>query len=160
MELKADVLSEILNIRIIEKLREEIQGIYGGGTFSNLRKVPYASFQFIVQLPCGPEKVDTLLKALHAEIRQIIENGPKQEDLSKVRQQLLESNNQSLKENTAWSSHLLASRMEGKNIDRFIHFEKYIDKITVKDIQETAQLLLNGKNDYTAILMPAKEEKK
>lgn len=160
LELKADVLSEILNIRIIEKLREEIQGIYGGGTFSNLRKVPYASFQFIVQLPCGPEKVDTLLKALHAEIRQIIENGPKQEDLSKVRQQLLESNNQSLKENTAWSSHLLASRMEGKNIDRFIHFEKYIDKITVKDIQETAQLLLNGKNDYTAILMPAKEEKK
>ena len=32
LDLKADAISEILNIRIIEELREKIQGIYGGGT--------------------------------------------------------------------------------------------------------------------------------
>jgi zinc protease len=72
-----------------------------------------------------------------------------------VKQQWRESHKQEMKENDPWSSHLLAAKTEGKNIDRFIHFEQYIDKLTTKDVQEAARLLLNGKNHYTAILMPA-----
>ncbi len=61
-------MSEILNIRIIEELREKVQGIYGGGTFAEFEKYPYANYSFVLQLPCGPEKVDTLLKAVNQRI--------------------------------------------------------------------------------------------
>ncbi|MBX2920827.1 MAG: insulinase family protein [Chitinophagaceae bacterium] len=160
LALKASALTEVLNIRIIEELREKVQGIYGGGIFGGLNKVPYQSFQLIVQLPCGPEKVDTLLKALDHEIASVIKNGPSEQTLNKVKQQWRESQKQQLKENGSWSSELLAAKTEGKNIDRFVNFEKYIDKLTTKDIQQAAALLLNGKNRYTAVLMPADWEKK
>ncbi|MBX3252595.1 MAG: insulinase family protein [Chitinophagaceae bacterium] len=160
LALKASALTEVLNIRIIEELREKVQGIYGGGIFGGLNKVPYQSFQLVVQLPCGPEKVDTLLKALDHEIAAIIKNGPSEQTLNKVKQQWRESQKQQLKENAPWSSNLLAAKTEGKSINRFVNFEKYIDKLTTKDVQEAAALLLNGKNRYTAILMPADAEKK
>ena len=76
-------MSEILNIRIIEELREKVQGIYGGGTFAEVDKMPYANYSFILQLPCGPEKVDTLLKAVKKEFEEHGENGSSQSHLEK-----------------------------------------------------------------------------
>src|SRR6202022_1722673 len=49
LDLKAQALSEILNIRIIEELREKVQGIYGGGTFTSLEKIPYSNYRFVLQ---------------------------------------------------------------------------------------------------------------
>ncbi|MFM9910256.1 MAG: M16 family metallopeptidase [Chitinophagaceae bacterium] len=72
LDLKAQVLSEILNILIIEELREKVQGIYGGGTFAQLSKEPYSSYSFVLQLPCGPEKVDTLLKVVRKEFEDMV----------------------------------------------------------------------------------------
>jgi zinc protease len=83
LDLKAQAMSEILNIRIIEELREKVQGIYGGGTFASLEKIPYGNYNFVLQLPCGPEKVDTLLKAVHKEFEMIAKKGPENSYLEK-----------------------------------------------------------------------------
>lgn len=159
LSFKASALTEVLNIRIIEELREKIQGIYGGGIYGGIDKDPYPSYQFVLQLPCGPEKVDTLLKAIDAEIATLIAKGPSQEVLNKVKQQWLESHKVQLKENGPWMSNLLSSKVEGKSIDRFVHFETYVNKLTVQDVQAAAKLLLGGKNKFTAILMPEDAKK-
>ena len=106
LDLKADAISEILNIRIIEELREKIQGIYGGGTQAQFEKLPYSHYSFILQLPCGPEKVDTLLYAANKEIQDLIKNGPSKENLEKVKQQWREKYKVDIKENSTWLSQL------------------------------------------------------
>src|SRR6185295_15261621 len=80
LSLKASAISEILNIRIIEELREKIQGIYGGGTRAQFEKLPYPHYTFFLQLPCGPDKVDTLLYAANKEIENLVNNGPSKEN--------------------------------------------------------------------------------
>ncbi|MCC6286317.1 MAG: insulinase family protein [Chitinophagaceae bacterium] len=157
---KASAISEVLNIRIIEELREKIQGIYGGGIFGEVNKVPYNNYRFIAQLPCGPEKADTLIKALQNEINTIVKNGPSVQNLNKVKQQWRESHKEEIKQNGPWLQNLLASKTEGDNIDRFVNFDTYVDKLTVKEVQDAAKLFFNGKNQFTAILMPADKEKK
>lgn len=157
---KASAITEVLNIRIIEELREKIQGIYGGGIYGGLEKVPYPSYQFIVQLPCGPEKADTLLIAMQQEINSIIKTGPSEKNLNKVKQQWRESHKEQLKQNGPWLTNLLAAKTEGQDINRFVQFETYVDKLTIKDVQDAAKLLLNGKNKFTAVLMPADKAKK
>ncbi len=154
LELKAKAITEVLNIRVIEELREKIQGIYGGGIFGGLEKTPYPSYQFVVQLPCGPEKVDTLLKAMQNEVDDIMKNGPSQKNLDKVKQQWREAYKEEIKQNGPWMNHLISAKVEGENIDRFVNYEQYIDKLTVKDLQEAARLLLAGKNRFTAVMMP------
>ncbi len=155
LDLKADAISEILNIRIIEELREKIQGIYSGGMSGSLSKVPYPNYQFVIQLPCGPEKVDTLLYAMNTEIEKLKKNGPKPADLEKVKQQWLEQNKTAMKENGTWLSQILEMKFPGDDAERFIHAEKYIRALTPKQIQAAANLLLNNKNVITGILRPA-----
>jgi zinc protease len=154
MDLKAQALSEVLNIRIIEELREKIQGIYGGGTNGGLQKYPYTNYSFVVQLPCGPEKVDTLLKAVRKEFSEIVANGPDTSYLNKVKRQWVEQYRTSIKENQTWLDQLLEYKLQGGDPDRFVNYEKYVQKLTPKDIQQAAKLILAGKNEFVAVQMP------
>ena len=88
LALKAKALTEIMNIKIIEDLREKMGAIYGGGIFGGVNKYPYSNYSLFLQLPCGPQNVDTLLKAAAAEINDIKTNGPSQENLDKVKKGL------------------------------------------------------------------------
>jgi zinc protease len=162
LELKADAISEILNIRIIEELREKIQGIYSGGTSASVEKIPYNNFQIVFQLPCGPEKIDTLLLAMNAEIESLKKNGPTEEVLNKVKQQWVEAYKTSLQENGTWLNRILRDRFPGAEADRFLNYEKYVAALTPAQIKVAANILLGGQNVFTAILRPEvkKEEKK
>lgn len=154
LALKIQALSEILNIRIIEELREKVQGIYGGSTFGGLEKAPYSNYSFVLQLPCGPEKVDTLLRAIHKEFDEIATKGPSQSYLDKVKKQWKQKYRTSIKENGAWLGQLKEFKLMGGDPKRFIDYEKYVDSLTVKDVQQAARLVLAGKNQFTAVLMP------
>jgi len=154
LELKVRAMSEVLNIRIIEELREKVQGIYGGGTFAELEKVPYANYSFVLQLPCGPEKVDTLLKAVNKEFDMLVKNGPDQTYLDKVKKQWIEQYKTNIKENNTWLNQILNYKLQGGNPKRFIDYEKNVALLTVKDVQQAAKLVLDGRNQFTAVLMP------
>lgn len=158
LNLKAEAISEILNIRIDEDLREKLKAIYGGGTQVQFEKIPYSHFTFFLTLPTGPEKVDTLLKAARAEIEDIIKNGPSKEDLDKVKKQWEEQYKVNMKENNVWLSELQDFYFPGDNPEYFINYDKYVKALTPKDIQEAAKLLLTTKNVVTGILRPEKTE--
>ncbi len=154
LDLKVQAMSEVLNIRIIEELREKVQGIYGGGTQGGLEKYPYTNYSFLLQLPCGPEKVDTLLKAVRKEFADIVSKGPDTSYLNKVKIQWLEQNKVQMKENGTWLEGLISMKFKGDDPDRFLHADKYINKLTPKDIQQAAKLILDGKSSFYAIQMP------
>ena len=164
LELKSQAAAEVLNIRIIEELREKIGGIYGGGIYGGLEKEPYGSFSYVVQLPCGPDKVDTLIKAINKEIKDLIVKGPSQKNLDKVKKQWIEQHKVSIKENEDWLEALVERIYPGNNIDYFVNYEQYVKKLTIKDVQQAAARLLNGTNVLTAVQMPENyvpgEEKK
>jgi zinc protease len=158
LKLKAEAMTEALNIKIIEELREKVQGIYGGGIFGQLQKEPYANYSMMAQLPTGPEKVDTLVKALRKEIEKVQKNGPDKATLDKVKKQWLEAHNESKSDNNEWVSQLLESKVGGASIDRFINYEKYVNKITTTDIKNASKLFLNPNNMITAVQQPEKIE--
>lgn len=154
LDLRADAISEVLNIKIIEELREKIQGIYSGGIFGSVQKYPYSNYTYFAQLPCGPEKVDTLIYALNSEINKLKVNGPGAEDVKKVKSQWIEQYKTSVKENGTWLQKIQSIMVEGASADRFINYEKYVNALTAKQIQETAQLLFNDKNVLIGVLKP------
>ncbi|MFS8083669.1 MAG: M16 family metallopeptidase, partial [Ginsengibacter sp.] len=158
LDLKGQAISEILNIRIIENLREKIQGIYGGGTGVQFEKVPYSNYSFFLQLPCGPEKVDTLLIAANAEIKSLITDGPSKENVEKVKQQLIEKFKVDVKQNGTWLSELQSIYFPGDDPDYFLNYEKHVNALTAKGIQDAAKLLLSTNNVVTGILRPEKKD--
>ena len=153
VEMNAHALSEVLNIRIIEELREKIQGIYGGGTSAEFEKYPYSNYSFVVQLPCGPQKVDTLLKAIKIEFNEMAAKGPDTTYLNKVKKQWLETHKLNIKDNGFWVEKLLQFKSQGDDPDRFVHYEKYVNRLTATDVQQAAKLVLTG-NEFLAIQLP------
>ena len=158
--LKAEAMTEALNIKIIEEIREKAQAIYGGGVYGGLQKNPYPSYTMMAQLPTGPDKVQTVLTSLKAEIEKIQKNGPLPSTLEKVKKQWLEKYRETIKDNDSWMANLLDAKVESKNIDRFINYEKYVNAITVADIQKAAKVYLNPANMITAVQLPEKAAEK
>jgi zinc protease len=157
LDLKADAISEVLNIRINEEIREKMQAIYSGGIFGNVDKYPYGNYTYFAQLPTSTAKADSAVMALNAEIEAIKKNGPSKENLDKVKQQWIEQYKTSLEENGTWLQKIQGIMLDGKSVDRFLNFEKYANALTVEQVKATANLLFNGKNSVVGIL---RQEKK
>lgn len=155
-DLRTQALTEVLNIRITEELREKIQGIYGGGIQGGLEKIPYNSYTFLAVLPCGPEKADTLKKALQAEIMQIQNHGIADSYLQKVKKQWLEAHRETIKNNGAWAANIIEGMLQNEPIDRFINYEKYVERLSTADLKKVANTYLNDSNLVIATLMPEK----
>ncbi len=156
LDLKAQALAQILQIKVDEDIREKMSAIYSGGVFASINKYPYNNYSFVTELPCGPEHVDTVLKAAQMEIDSIKDFGPSQINLEKVKKAWLEQYKVNIKENGFWSGQLQGIYFEGDDPQRIFNYEKLVNALTVDDIKATANKLFNGKNVLQAILLPEK----
>jgi zinc protease len=154
LALKTKALAEILNIKVIEDLREKMGKIYGGGFQGQVSKDPYERYSIQLQLPCGPESVDTLLSAANIEIKMLKEKGPEAKDLDKVKSQWREKYRTDVKENKYWEDKLESTLFWGRDKDRVLNYEKYINALTADEIKATARQLFDGKNQFTSVLYP------
>ena len=157
LKLKTEVLTEVLNIKIIEELREKIGGIYGGGILGGIEKFPISQYTLVLQLPCGPENVDKLIKAANEEIAKVKNNGPEQKDLDKVKKTMLEKFKVSSQENRYWGQVLQGMYLYGNSEDSILKYEQLLNDVTIEDIKNTAARLFDGKNEIRAVLYPEKK---
>jgi zinc protease len=154
LSLHVRAVSEVLNIKIIEELREKLSAIYGGQISARLNRDPYPHYEAVIMLPCGPENVDTLLLTLNNEIKKMIEQGPDEKDLEKVKTQFHEQYRTNMKENSYWMAKLQSILGEGYSMENFLNFNERVDKLTKADLQEAARLIFGGPNKFYAILYP------
>jgi zinc protease len=154
MALKVRIAEEIMNIKVIEELREKLSAIYGGKFEANLVRDPYPHYETVVMLPCGPENVDTLLFVLNSEIKKLIEQGPDDKDLEKVKTKLLEQHRLNLKENRYWVRKLRNVIGDGYNAAAVTRFPELVAMVSKADVQEAAKLVLGGPNKFYSILYP------
>jgi len=154
--MKAQALTDILNITLIESLRENLGGIYTGGMYGTLSKNPYNSYSFGIALPCGPENVDKLIKAAHVEIEKIKNNGPTLADLNKVKETWKQQYQVNIKDNAFWSKQLLAGIETGATGDELVSYEKRVEALSVNDVKEAAKKYLDMKNYVEMVLNPEK----
>jgi zinc protease len=156
LALHTEMLSEILNIKIIEELREKIGGIYGGGINGSVSKYPYEGYTMALQLPCGPENVDKLTTAANAEIEKIKQQGPEQKDLDKVKKSLLEKYAVNSKDNRYWSNVLQGIYFSENDPETVLNYTKIVNEVSIEDIRKAAGLVLNNSNIIHAVLYPEK----
>ena len=154
LALRTSALAEVLNIKVIEVLREKMGAIYGGGFNGNVAKEPYERYSIQLALPCGPENVEKLIAAANEEIKNLKEKGPEAKDVDKVKSQWHEKHETDLKENKYWADKMQSVIFWGKDKDRVLQYEAYIQKLTPAYIQATAKQLFDGKNECVFVLNP------
>ena len=147
-------LLEVLNIKIIEKLREEMSGIYGGGMGGTIQKRPYVHYTITAGFPCGPENVEKLTKALVDIIKDAQEKGVEQKDLDKVKETWKKQYHVNLQSNDWWLSGLSNAWIDQTNAEGLLDYEKRVDAIKLEDLQKAAKKFLTLNNMVKAVLYP------
>ncbi len=152
--LKFSGLGDAMNIIITEEMREKIQGIYGGAASIEYNKIPTGRFQFVLQLPCGPAKVDTLIAAFNHELKKMAESGVAQSYVDKVKKAWLEKYKVDAKTNEYWLSVLQSINRGEATADRILNAEKYFNGLTAGDVKEAAMIVQKASGKMIAVQMP------
>jgi zinc protease len=155
-QLKLQAAIEVLNLRIIEKLREELGGMYSGGAYGSLSKLPYPNYSVGVSIPCGPENVNKLIAATLAEIESLKTKGPTEADLNKVKETWKQQHLTSMKDNGYWTRQLLQNLESGTESTQLINYEATVNALTPKDVKTAAALYFDMKNYVQVVLDPEK----
>jgi zinc protease len=137
-------LGDILSIKLIEKLREEEGGVYGASASGSVRSHPYGWYNLRISFPCGPENVDKLKDAALAELQAIVENGPTEKDINKVKEAALLENKEQIKKNRFWLSYLNNTDYTKRNPNRILKYEASVNEITKEDVQNVAKKYATG----------------
>lgn len=155
-ELQLTMLSEVMNIKIIEKLREEMGGIYGGGMRASLSKRPYEHYNLSISFPCGPENVDKLVEATQKIIRDVVEKGIEEKEMAKVRETLLKQYDDQVKNNDYWLSGLTRSFINQTDPKWILDYPAAVKGVTANQLQQVCKKLLDTPNYTKAVLYPEK----
>jgi zinc protease len=153
-QMKIQALVEVMNIKLIETLREDMSGIYGGGMYGSLNKYPYSNYSFGISIPCGPENVDKLIAATLAEIDKVKSAGPSKTDLDKVKETWKQQYLVNIKDNNFWARHLIQSIQNGTDPQRILTYEKRLAALTPQDVQAIAKKYLDMNNYVQFVLNP------
>lgn len=150
-------LSQLLEVRYLDVIREELSGAYTMSTSGNVGKIPYSRYSVKVVVPCSPDNVSTITKAALNEIKTIQVSGVKPEDLAKVREAQKRDLEKNLKENSFWLSEL----MKGYRYDYpelILDYDKWNRELT-SDVIRNAANQINLKNYVRVALYPEKPKK-
>jgi zinc protease len=153
-KLSLQALIEVLNITVIEKLREELGGMYSGGLMGSISKRPYANYSISAFIPCGPENVQKLTDAMLTIIKNAQEKGVSQSDLDKVKETWKKQHRVTMQSNDGWLTGLSQAFIDQEDPKGILEFEKKVDALTLADLQKAAQKYFDMKNFVRAVLYP------
>jgi len=153
-----DALEEVLNIKLIERLREKEGGVYAPGVRANYSKLPTGRYSITVLFGCAPANVDKLIAATLDEINKIKKDGPEAVDIQKFKAETMRSIELQLKENSFWLGHLTASSQNQSNPDDALKAIADLNQATVQTVKDAANKYLSESNFIKLILLPEKAQ--
>lgn len=153
-KLKMDALKETLQIRLLERLREDESGVYSPSARVNYSKLPEERYSLIISFGCAPQNADKLIASALDEIEKIKKDGPPQVNVDKFRAENQRTMEISLKTNGFWLGYLSAQLQNQESLVQINDYSGVLTKISPDDVKEMADKYLSGKNYIKLVLMP------
>ncbi len=150
---QVEALAEVLEIKLIEKLREDEAGVYGVQVSGSATKIPSARYSFRIGFACAPENVDKLITRTLAEIKKVKEQGAEQTDIDKFKAEAKRQLEVQLRENGFWLGYLQGQYQYGENAKDVLNEEALMKQVTVPSTKLAANKYL-GDDFIKVILLP------
>jgi zinc protease len=141
-QLTMQVLSDVMDIVYTEKIREDEGGTYGVGVNASLNNRPKESFMFLIGFNTNKEMYEKLMGIAKAELQNMANQGPRPEDLKKVKEFLIKKHAEDLESNRYWMNCIQTQDSDGYN--PMANYNEIINGITSSDVANMAKAVLNG----------------
>lgn len=146
-------IGSILSMRYLESIREKEGGSYGVGVRGGIRNVPFDQASILMQFDTDPEKQAKLMGIIHSEVNEIVNNGPRIDDLNKVKENMLKQYKQDLEQNNWWTAKLQDYYQDHLNYRT--DYKAAIEALTPELIQKTLKTVADQGNVIEVVMKPA-----
>ena len=157
---KMDAMKEALEIRLLQRLREDESGVYSPGVQENTSLKPQQRYSFLIHFGCAPQNVEKLIASTLDEISKLKTDGPPQENIDKWRAEDKTSFEPQLKTNGFWLGYLSGQLQNDQDLDQVNHYNDLLDIVKPQDVKTMAGKYLSGENYIRFVLMPENTEPK
>jgi len=157
--MRFNAMIEVMNLRIVDVLREKLALIYSGKMRGGIDRIPYQNYQITISLPGSPDNVDKMIDATFSEIKKLKKDGPTSAELNKVKQNWIKTNKIALHTNEHWLNSLESATLYNTDPADIFTIEKRIKAVTLKDVQDAAMRYLNMDNYVQVVLYPENNDK-
>jgi zinc protease len=155
--IQIEALQEVLQIKLIEALREEESGVYGVSVSEGTDKFPTGHYRFNIGFGCAPENVEKLVKRTREEIEKVKKNGADPKDIEKFVAESQRKMETALKTNSFWLDYLDDNTFLGDDLNEIFLQDKLLKSITVASTKAAAEKYFNDDNFIKVVLMPEKK---
>ena len=150
----ADVLGQVLTMRLIEIVREEMGAAYSVNASCGISKISDGSCRTNIQIyaPVKPEMCDSALLVINQELQKIARDGAEDKYISKVKEYLLKTYTENERKNGTWLSYI--EELDRDQLDTYTNYQPTVQAVTSDDIAALAKQILEAKNCITVIMLP------
>jgi zinc protease len=155
-ETQVEAISEVLEIKLTEKLREEESGVYGVGVSGSTAKIPAKRYTFRIAFQCAPENVEKLVNRTMAEIQKIKDSGAEAGDIEKFKAETKRQTETQLRDNNFWLGYLQGQYQDGEDVKEVLKEDEMLKKVTVESTKAAAKKYF-AENMIKVIMLPEKK---
>ncbi|HEY4154167.1 MAG TPA: insulinase family protein, partial [Puia sp.] len=149
-------LGEILQFRIIDRLREKEGGTYSPGVRVTYNKYPANRYAFTISFGCAPDNVEKLINDTKEEIAKLKTSGVTALDITKFSTEEQRQYELHLKDNGFWLNWLIAQYENGDDPATILKYPELIKQVNPASVKAAANLYLNEDNFIKLVLLPEK----
>ena len=143
-DILVDMLQQAMTMLYTETVREDSGGAYGVPVNAGISDYPEEIANVQIVLPTAPEKREAMTKIVYDGVQQMMETGPSEENLGKIKEYMLRSHQENLKDNDYWMESMISKTRFGKD---FVEgYEDCVQSVTVEDIKQMAKHIFGAGN--------------
>jgi zinc protease len=136
------LMTEVLDIRLRDVLREDSAGTYGVSIGASTTKEPIPHYSVTVSFGADPQRLEALTKSVFEQIEKFKREGPTADEMAKVKETQRREWETNLKRNGYWAGQITARDMMGEPIADILTFPDRLNTATPAMLQEAARRYL------------------
>ncbi len=155
-----DLFHEVLEIRMIEIIREKMGGAYSPAIQFNRSKYPETVFTSLIYLNCDPKKVKKINKTILSIHSKLLEKGFTDEELHKAKEQIKKSLEVNIEKNSYWRNYISDKYFYSDPLSDQETYLETLNSLTSKEITNTIKPFFDKKHAVYVYQYPEKKGKK
>ncbi|HEX6535950.1 MAG TPA: insulinase family protein [Gemmatimonadaceae bacterium] len=152
-------LSNVLQQRLWERLRQQLGGVYGVSVNADQEVVPVPQYRVSVSFGADPGRLDELTRAVFDEIERLRRDGPTDVELGKFREEYRRSRETASRTNGFWLQSIALYDQRGWPLGDLLAADGYAEGVTADDVRAAARRYLDESHYVQVELVPEGEGK-
>jgi len=150
-----NVVSELLNKRYTDIIREDEGGTYGVRVDGSVSKYPKEEYALTISFDTNPEKAEMLKNIVYAEIEKLIKEGVKLDDLEEAKNNIIKVREENLRKNNYWSGAIMHYYKYNETIVVPAAVEDIVIGISPVKVKEFAKKYLSNTGKIEVVMSPS-----